>query len=200
MARPKLTDEQRADARQRIIEAAIALFTEGGANAATMRAIANRLGVAPSWLYLHFSSRYDVLTAVWRDKLSSTLETMQRYARSEADPVARLRGLLERYARFASDNPAIYENAFMIMERLEDMPQPRPPSAMVPWEELLSQAVREAQDSGRAPTGDPHVVAQALWAVVHGNVAIATNLRRFDFAPRGERVDTALDLALCAFR
>lgn len=199
MARPKLTEEQRAEARRRIADAAIALYAEGGLKAATMRAIAKRLDVAPSWLYLHYSSHYDLLTAVWRDKLADTLQAMQDYARQETDPVARLRGLLERYARFALDNPTIYENAFMIMERPEDMPKPKPKSAMIPWEKLVAEAVKEAQEARRAPKGDPHVIAQALWGIVHGNVAIATNLRRFDFADKKARIDTALELAMASF-
>ena len=199
MARPRLTDEQRAEARERIARVAIELYAKGGLKAASMRAIAKRLDVAPSWLYLHYSSHFDLLTSVWRDRLADTLSEMRAYAEAERDPVARLRGLLERYARFAIDNPVIYRNAFMIMERPEDMPDPRPPSALVPWEALLRDAVEEAQRTGQAPKGEPAVIAQALWAAIHGTVGIAANLPRFDFAPVEARVETTLDLVLARF-
>lgn len=186
MGRPRLTDEQRRDARARIAEAALELYREGGLEAASMRAIAKRLDVAPSWLYLHYTSHYDLLTSVWRDRLGSTLRAMQDFAAGEPDPVARLRGLLQRYAQFGLENPVIYQNAFMIMERPEDMPQPKPPSAMIPWFELLRSAIAEAQEAGKGPDGSPAVLAQSMWGAVHGNVGIAANLARFEFEPAEE--------------
>ena len=199
MGRPKLTEEQREEARARIAQAALDLYAEGGVKAASMRAIAKRLGVTPSWLYLYYSSHYDLLTSVWRDRLAATLIAMQRFAAETRDPVVRLRGLLKQYAAFALENPVIYRNAFMITEQPEDMPTPRPPSAMIPWEALVRGAVREAQDAGRGPEGRPEVIAQVLWATMHGNIAIAANLARFDFAPKEERVAAALELALAPF-
>ena len=199
MGRPKLTEAQRREARERIAQAALDLYAEGGLKAASIRAIAKRLDVAPSWLYLHYSSHYDLLTAVWRDRLSATLAEMQAFAAGEPDPVARLRGLLERYARFGIANPVIYRNAFMIMERPEDMPDPRPPSALIPWFELLRDAVAEAQERGRAEAGDPATIAEALWGALHGAIGIPANLPRFTFGADDRRVEALLRLLLARF-
>jgi AcrR family transcriptional regulator len=46
--------------RDRIVEAAIALYSEVGISAATMRAIGDRADVAPGTLRSHFSSREDL--------------------------------------------------------------------------------------------------------------------------------------------
>ena len=199
MGRPKLTDEQREEARARIAQAAIELYAEGGLKAASMRAIAKRLDVAPSWLYLHYASHYDLLTAVWRDKLAAALDAMSDYATRESDPIVRLRGLLLRYGEFAAENLVIYRNAFMIMERPEDMPDPRPPSAMEPWFAMLLACVEEAQQEGRAPGGDPATIAQAIWGALHGTIGIEANLPRFKFEPMTERLETLLDLILLRF-
>ena len=199
MGRPPLTEEQRAEARARIADAAIALYAEGGLKAASMRAIARRLEVAPSWLYLHHSSHYDLLTSVWRDALAGTLAELRRIASEEADPVRRLRRVLQGYADFAIDNPVIYQNAFMIMEREADMPTPRPKSAMAPFVDLLIAAIDDARAAGRIPDMDSALLAQTLWAAVHGTVGIVWNLARFDFVGQREMVTTILDLALARF-
>ena len=199
MGRPPLTDEEREDARSRITAAALELYSKGGLKAATMRAIAKKLGVAPSWLYLHYSSRYDLLTAVWRDALAETLSQLRKRARAETDPVARLRLLLQGYADFALANPTIFQSAFMIIERADDMPEPRPKSAMAPYVSLIEAAIEDAKKEGRAPDRPTDLLAQSLWAAVHGNVAIVYNLSRFDFRPAHELVETALDLALTQF-
>jgi TetR/AcrR family tetracycline transcriptional repressor len=50
--------------RDKLIAAAIELIDEGGADALTMRALADAVGVTPMALYNHFSSKRDLLAAV----------------------------------------------------------------------------------------------------------------------------------------
>lgn len=50
--------------RDKLIAAAIQLIDEGGADALTMRALADMVGVTPMALYNHFSSKRDLLAAV----------------------------------------------------------------------------------------------------------------------------------------
>ncbi|HKU96504.1 MAG TPA: TetR/AcrR family transcriptional regulator [Vineibacter sp.] len=50
--------------RDKLVAAAIELIDEGGANALTIRALADAVGVTPMALYNHFSSKRDLLAAV----------------------------------------------------------------------------------------------------------------------------------------
>ncbi|TPL35535.1 TetR/AcrR family transcriptional regulator [Mesorhizobium sp. B2-4-8] len=50
--------------RDKLIASAIELIDEGGADALTMRALADLVGVTPMALYNHFSSKRDLLAAV----------------------------------------------------------------------------------------------------------------------------------------
>src|SRR5688572_3922942 len=50
--------------RDKLIAAAIELIDENGADALTMRALADAVGVTPMALYNHFSSKRDLLAAV----------------------------------------------------------------------------------------------------------------------------------------
>lgn len=57
--------------RDKLIAAAIELIDEGGADALTMRALADAVGVTPMALYNHFSSKRDLLAAVAEQVISA---------------------------------------------------------------------------------------------------------------------------------
>jgi len=93
---PEFTDRKpRADAqrnRERVLEVAKEEFTRSGANA-SLEEIAKKAGVGPGTLYRHFSTREELLVAVYR----SEMETLAGAARTLADtlpPVGALRAWL----------------------------------------------------------------------------------------------------------
>jgi AcrR family transcriptional regulator len=99
------------DLRRGLIEAAIQLAEEGGAEAVSVREAARRAGVSPGAPFRHFESRDALMTAV--------AEEAQRRFRAEidaalaeapaGDPLARFRKLGLAYLRWAMRNPAHFE-------------------------------------------------------------------------------------------
>lgn len=55
------------DTRSRILESALAVFAERGADGGSMREIAKRAGVNVATTYHHFGSKRDLLMAIFRD-------------------------------------------------------------------------------------------------------------------------------------
>ena len=93
---PEVTDRKpRSDAqrnRERILEVAKQEFTRSGANA-SLEEIAKKAGVGPGTLYRHFSTREELLVAVYR----SEVEKLAGAARTLSDtlpPVEALRAWL----------------------------------------------------------------------------------------------------------
>jgi AcrR family transcriptional regulator len=99
------------DLRHVLIEAALQLAEEGGAEALSVREAARRAGVSPGAPFRHFESRTALMTAV--------AEEAQRRFRAEidaalakvpaADPLARFRAFGLAYLRWAMRNPAHFE-------------------------------------------------------------------------------------------
>jgi AcrR family transcriptional regulator len=99
------------DLRRVLIDAALQLAKEGGAEAVSVREAARRAGVSPGAPFRHFESRDALMTAV--------AEEAQRRFRAEidaalaetpaGDPLARFRGLGLAYLRWAMRNPAHFE-------------------------------------------------------------------------------------------
>ncbi len=67
--RPMRADAQRN--YQRLIDAAVAVFAEHGADDASLEEIARRAGVGIGTLYRHFPSRQALLEAVYRDQVEA---------------------------------------------------------------------------------------------------------------------------------
>jgi AcrR family transcriptional regulator len=99
------------DLRRVLIDAALQLVGEGGADAVSVREAARRAGVSPGAPFRHFPSRDALMTAV--------AEEAQRRFRAEieaalaeapaGDPLGRFRCLGLAYMRWAMKNPTHFE-------------------------------------------------------------------------------------------
>ncbi|HWG62136.1 MAG TPA: TetR/AcrR family transcriptional regulator [Streptosporangiaceae bacterium] len=97
-------ERMRADARRnraRLLDAAIAAFTEHGADDASLDEIARRAGVGIGTLYRHFPTRQALLEAVYRDQVEA-LCAKARGAGDSAAPGAALTGWLHAMLEFGA--------------------------------------------------------------------------------------------------
>lgn len=94
--------------RERIVEAAIGLYTEKGISATTMRDIGLRADVAPGTLRNHFSSR-EALERATVDRLTDAAPLPDRAIFDGAPSIAeRLRRLIQATGRFLDQAQPIY--------------------------------------------------------------------------------------------
>jgi AcrR family transcriptional regulator len=93
----------RADAvrnRERVLEAAKAVFSAGGANA-SLEAVARRAGVGIGTLYRHFPTREALYEAVYRREVEQ-LGDLAEQLKNEAKPVDALRRWLRSNVEFVA--------------------------------------------------------------------------------------------------
>ncbi len=168
-----------SEASSRVLEAARALFLEGGAGAVTMRSVAERVGVSATALYRHFENKEALLEAV----VNSGFETFGGYlyrALEAPTPEQRLSGSGEAYLRFALEQPQMYRTIFMT-PRPDAGPDSGGPHADSTFRFLVDR-VRECLGAGLLKEGDPEELALTIWAHVHGLVSlhIACSLGKTD--------------------
>jgi AcrR family transcriptional regulator len=166
-------ERERGEVRERLLNAARELFVEEGYEAVSMRKIGARVGYSAMALYRHFRDKDDLLRTLCEADFRRLREAMDRVPPG-TDPVARLFALGEAYVRFAVEYPNQYRLLFLA---------PLPAGARsevkdhVPAEqdayELLRVTVAEAIAGGRfrPEHRDDHLIAQTLWAAMHGVVA-----------------------------
>ena len=117
-ARDEAERPMRADARrnrQRLVDAARAVFTEQGASA-SMEAIAKRAGVGVGTLYRHFPNRFDIVEAVYQDDVDE-LEDAAHRAVSMVDPWLAVEEFFEAFMSYAHRKSAMMSELQQAFEK-----------------------------------------------------------------------------------
>jgi AcrR family transcriptional regulator len=89
---------RRGDTRERIREVAIELFAEKGYDKASLREIAERLGVTKAALYYHFKTKEDIVASVFDDFLAE-VERIVAWGREQPPTLETRQELVRRYSR-----------------------------------------------------------------------------------------------------
>lgn len=167
-------ERERVEIRQKILDAARELFATEGYERVTMRRIAEAIEYSPTTIYNHFEDKDDLVNALCEEDFSRLL-ALFRGQRPPDDPVEWIRQLGRSYARFGLDNPNHYRFMFMTPAKYEKVPEPH--SSGQDSFGVLKMAVEQALATGQFRPGDPHLVAQVLWASIHGAVALLITMQ-----------------------
>jgi AcrR family transcriptional regulator len=194
-------ERERKELRQKILDAARELFAERGYEAVTMREIAKRIEYSATALYGHFADKGALFRELCRRDFAAFAQGFLKLS-NVADPVERLAWVGFAYLDFARQFP----QHFRLMFLTEAPPQPpEGDEAMDPTQNayvFLVALVRELLEVGalREELDDPHLVAQTVWAVVHGAAALELNLPKEEgwlpMLPREDRARAALELVM----
>ncbi len=179
--------------RAEILSAAERIFIAQGYEGATIRKIADEVGVSSTALYMHFQDKDQILLEICDRAMSELLAINLRISTRPGDPVARVRDMLGAYMRFALDNPNAYRLMFCAASMAHS---PRRRDATVQLGdrcfEKFSGVVGEIAADGRLRAGDVQTVTQTLWAACHGLISLRIAKPDFEWSP----VDTAMDVML----
>jgi AcrR family transcriptional regulator len=94
-----------------IVAAARSLLEEGGLDAVTMQAVADRVGVRPPSLYKRVAGRPALIAAV-ADDVAAELGEVVAPALEVTDPARAIRLVADRYRAFAKKSPGAYQLLF----------------------------------------------------------------------------------------
>ncbi|HEX2175274.1 MAG TPA: TetR/AcrR family transcriptional regulator, partial [Nocardioidaceae bacterium] len=95
---------QRLDARTRLIAAATAAFAERGYHATTTRDIAARAGMSPAAVYVHHSSKEELLFLISRQGHDAALDVIRSASPDDAEPFERLHATVHAFARWHAEH------------------------------------------------------------------------------------------------
>jgi len=155
----------------RIYQCALAILETEGPQAVSMRRIARDIGITPMAIYHHFPSREALL-----DKVVDT--EFERLAGFFREPVkgssasVRIVHIMDGYMDYALAHPRIFDYVFS---------SPRPGARRFPDDfrarrsptlNITADALSEWMKSGELRRDDAWELAMALWAHVHGYLAL----------------------------
>jgi AcrR family transcriptional regulator len=172
-----LSDQEIAEFRARLCDAAATLFAEKGHADFALREVARALNVSPMTPYRYFRDKDEMLAAMRARafaKFAKALETAYRSGGDEAggaaDANSRATAEADAYVRFALADPVSYKLMFDVTQ---------PDSGEYPELEKAAERARRTMTDYVHPliesgvlAGDPELIGHIFWAALHGAVML----------------------------
>jgi len=171
--------------RAEILRAAERIFVAEGTEGATIRKIADEVGVSSTCLYMHFRDKDEILLEICTAALEELHAINSEMSARPVDAVERVRLMLTAYVEFALGNPNAYRLVFCGSPLAgSDEKQQVTHQLGAQCSDQFLKVVREIAADGRLKTGDPRTVHQALWAACHGLISLIITKPNLDWDPR----------------
>ena len=179
--------------RAEILAAAERIFVDVGYEGATIRRIADEVGLSSTALYMHFSEKSEILHEICRLAFARLQEANAAVVAEGGSPDVILRRLMEAYVDFGFENPNAYRLTYLTRP-IEARDGAQSAAQMLGGElfRAFEALVEQAGAAGRL-RGEPRATAQALWAGSHGIVSLMITKPYFDWVDRSLLTRTMLD-------
>lgn len=154
------------------------MIETGSAEAVSIRAIADAVGVTPPSIYLHFPDKDSLILAVCERHFEAFDSVIEQAGRSTDDPVESLRRRGRAYVRFGLENPEPYRILFMTRNGSAQQRDIVVGAGARAFQHLV-EAVQRCIDAGAFRPVDPVLAATGVWAAVHGVTSLLISLPGF---------------------
>ena len=179
--------------RAEILEAAERIFVAEGYEGATIRKIADEVGVSSTALYMHFQDKGCILAEICERTFRNLLASNSDIAQRPLDAVVRTRMMLDAYMRWGLEHPNAYQLVYCTQNPTAQSLPEATAELSAQCYDTFAGVVREVAASGRLRTGDGESAAQALWMACHGVVALIAARPKFDWSDHEELMRVTLD-------
>lgn len=190
MGIPQRRARERADVRTALLEAARAALVEEGYEGLTIRRVAERAEYGLGTVYSYFADKDDLLYALTLQDFERLTEQL-RHIRDTHSGVAAVREMLLSYVRMGLEQPRSYEIMFMRRPKLANRAVERESDddAYTIFRNCIIACMR----SGEFRESDPNLLAQMMWASVHGLVSLRLTLADMRWADAVALAETLVD-------
>ena len=194
-------EREREETRTLILDAARELFASEGVESVTMRRIADRIEYSPTAIYFHFRDKESLLAELCDCDFRSFAQRFNLIAQIP-DPVERLTAAGKAYVEFGLQNPSHYRLMFMTPkitnEKTSTIAKGNPgEDAYAFLKGIVADLIGEGRL--REDITDVDLVAQTIWAAIHGLVSLEIAKCKDDWVelrPVAERMNLVLEMIL----
>jgi len=195
-------ERERHEMRERIIEAALGLFTTEGYDKTTLRRIADDIEYTPGTIYAYFKDKDAILYAVHERGFVELGRRMTAVVVGAANPRDALERVGREYIKFALDNPQLYDLMFISTSTTralgddDEWPEGKRTYDLV--KSMVRAAMAGGWITGTASDGDVEAMSFLLWSTVHGmaSLRIRERCRVIPECDRDRIQDDALALVM----
>ena len=185
--------------RDQILDVAQGLFAQMGMAQVTTRQIAKAVGLSQPSLYAHFRNADEIGEELCTRAFGELSARLDEVMAAPISPIERLTLMGRAYISFGLDNPDMYRIAFMTEGVKHCMSEPLPQEAPLqdralqdraPQDPVLMAGLQAFEALHRvvaelrgADDGAAWLVAQSLWAHMHGLVPLLIARPQFSWGP-----------------
>ncbi|MGH2588854.1 MAG: TetR/AcrR family transcriptional regulator, partial [Dehalococcoidia bacterium] len=179
--------------RVALTEAAREVLIQAGYDGLTIRRVAERAEYSLGTVYGYFADKDDLLYALVREDFALLTERLRSIRDSHVGAVA-VREMLLSYVEMGLERPQSYEIMFMLKPKLasRNASDESDEHAYAIFRGCIVAAMRR----GEFRYDDPDVLAQMLWASVHGLVSLRLTLSDFPWGEMTRLAETLVDAEL----
>lgn len=189
------SDHSREQLQEMIIEAALDLVRQRGADKVTARQIATAVGYTPGMLYSVFINLQDIFLHVNQVGLRTLYDMCAAAQRNSHTPEDAIRSLGQTYLQFAREHTHQFDLMFTRSIQHPESPPPGLGDQIRTLFELLSLQLRKLRPG--ASDQEIHQGALALWSGVHGTAALRLSSQFHMEAPDADK--QIVDLLINSF-
>ncbi len=185
----------RAEFRQIILDAARELFSSDGYTSFSMRRLAARIGYSPTTIYLYFQDKDELLFCLCEELYAELFAKLHELRQSGGDLLTVLRKVLLMYVHFGLTHPDHYKVVFFSDQTVYGSPQGYMEKDTMSRRSYFyfRDLVAECGAVGQLRSRDADLLAQTLWAGMHGIVTAALFTRDFPLIAPEVLAETMID-------
>lgn len=185
--------------RERILEAALAIFAEKGFQEATISEISKAAGVSDATVYEYFKSKEELLFAIPEEITENSIRETEKVLPYLRGAESKLRAIVQGYVNTYEANPE-YANLIMLhLKTNRNFLKTRAFEVVREAARMLLACIREGIDTGafRSDT-DPYLVR----SMILGTIEHLCTRKHLQGRPGNllELVDPLVDLILCGIK
>jgi len=170
--------------RQKIHQAALALFVKKGLDATTTRDLAQAAGIAEGTLYRHYVSKAALIEDLFLSNYASFARRLKAMQAEAMDFPSALRSVVDTVCGFYDQEPVMFR--FLLLTQHQALPEVDSESDDNPVQ-LLQAMVAKAVEDGELPP-QPPALSTALMLGLMLQPAVALVYGRLD-GPLGQHAD-----------
>lgn len=181
-------NRQKAELRQKILDAARKIVVQDGFGALTIRKIAEAIEYAPGTIYLYFENRDAIAKQLCLQGYQELLDCLEPAA-AVSDPRTRLSTVVQSYIDFGLNHSATYRLIFMEDPKFANALLQNTPIddsgrlGAIAFDLLISVFDDFKAQDLLAKETNSLLLAQVVWTAVHGIVSLKLNYSGFLTTP-----------------
>ena len=145
---PKRGPHHGADKRNRILQAAIKIFSQKGFFNSKVSEIARSSGVADGTIYLYFKNKEDLLISLFEEKMGEVVADVRQRISSGAGALAKLRIFIDRHMDLLEREAGLIEVLQVELRQSKKFLKDYTPVKFFEYLEVISDILEEGKREG----------------------------------------------------